>query len=309
MRKYEFATVDVFTTSRFGGNPLAVFIDGAGLTDGEMQSLAAEMNYSETTFVLPPKDAGQHRPCPHLQSHRRDAVCRPPQRRHRIRACRVAPRAWRPAPLRGAGGRGRGADRARGRRPAKRRRDRRPAAAAIARRACRNGHGPVHRAGAGRRQDRHAPADAGDGRRGIRAGRGRAGQTVERGARSGGLPRRRLEIRTRPAAVGLPLRAGRRCGACPHVRAPCRDLGGPRHGQRERDAGRAPVAPLGRGRMLARHPARRRNGPAKRAQGEGPSNRGRNSGERRAAVAFRCFAASSRCDAGAASQSRAGLLR
>ena len=56
MRKYDFATVDVFTTERFGGNQLAVFTDAAGLTDAEMQSLAAEMNYSETTFVLPPKD-------------------------------------------------------------------------------------------------------------------------------------------------------------------------------------------------------------------------------------------------------------
>ena len=56
MRKYDFATVDVFTTERFGGNQLAVFIDAAGLTDVDMQSLAAEMNYSETTFVLPPKD-------------------------------------------------------------------------------------------------------------------------------------------------------------------------------------------------------------------------------------------------------------
>jgi trans-2,3-dihydro-3-hydroxyanthranilate isomerase len=56
MRKYDFATIDVFTTTRFGGNQLAVFTDAAGLSDAEMQSLAAEMNYSETTFVLPPKD-------------------------------------------------------------------------------------------------------------------------------------------------------------------------------------------------------------------------------------------------------------
>jgi trans-2,3-dihydro-3-hydroxyanthranilate isomerase len=56
MSKYDFATVDVFTTTRFGGNQLAVFTDAAGLSDAEMQSLAAEMNYSETTFVLPPQD-------------------------------------------------------------------------------------------------------------------------------------------------------------------------------------------------------------------------------------------------------------
>jgi trans-2,3-dihydro-3-hydroxyanthranilate isomerase len=56
MRKFAFETVDVFTETRFGGNQLAVFTDARGLSDAEMQSLAAEMNYSEATFVLPPDD-------------------------------------------------------------------------------------------------------------------------------------------------------------------------------------------------------------------------------------------------------------
>jgi trans-2,3-dihydro-3-hydroxyanthranilate isomerase len=56
MRRFSFVTVDVFTDRRFGGNPLAVFPDAEGLDDGEMQSLAAEFNLSETTFVLPPTD-------------------------------------------------------------------------------------------------------------------------------------------------------------------------------------------------------------------------------------------------------------
>jgi trans-2,3-dihydro-3-hydroxyanthranilate isomerase len=56
MRSYGFVTVDVFTDRRFGGNPLAVFPDAGGLSDGEMQSLAAEFNLSETTFVLPPEN-------------------------------------------------------------------------------------------------------------------------------------------------------------------------------------------------------------------------------------------------------------
>jgi len=56
MRTYAFVTVDVFTDRRFGGNPLAVFPDASGLSDAEMQSLAAEFNLSETTFVLPPRD-------------------------------------------------------------------------------------------------------------------------------------------------------------------------------------------------------------------------------------------------------------
>lgn len=54
MRAYRFTTVDVFTTTRFGGNQLAVFPDARGLSDAEMQALAAEFNLSETTFVLPP---------------------------------------------------------------------------------------------------------------------------------------------------------------------------------------------------------------------------------------------------------------
>ena len=56
MRTYTFVTVDVFTDRRFGGNPLAVFPDANGLSDSGMQSLAAEFNLSETTFVLPPSD-------------------------------------------------------------------------------------------------------------------------------------------------------------------------------------------------------------------------------------------------------------
>jgi trans-2,3-dihydro-3-hydroxyanthranilate isomerase len=56
MPSYEYHTVDVFTEQRFGGNPLAVFPRASGLSDAQMQSLAREINYSETTFVLPPAD-------------------------------------------------------------------------------------------------------------------------------------------------------------------------------------------------------------------------------------------------------------
>jgi trans-2,3-dihydro-3-hydroxyanthranilate isomerase len=56
MKPFTFVTVDVFTDHRFGGNPLAVFPDARGLSDADMQSLAAEFNLSETTFVLPPED-------------------------------------------------------------------------------------------------------------------------------------------------------------------------------------------------------------------------------------------------------------
>ncbi len=57
MNEYAFIQVDVFTDKPFGGNPLAVFPDAEGLNDEEMQSLAREMNLSETTFVLPPQAA------------------------------------------------------------------------------------------------------------------------------------------------------------------------------------------------------------------------------------------------------------
>jgi trans-2,3-dihydro-3-hydroxyanthranilate isomerase len=55
--QFEFVTVDVFTDRRFGGNPLAVVPHAEGLTAEQMQSIANEFNLSETTFVLPPKDA------------------------------------------------------------------------------------------------------------------------------------------------------------------------------------------------------------------------------------------------------------
>ena len=55
MRNYRFLHVDVFTETRFGGNQLAVFVDGQSLSTEEMQKIACEMNFSETTFVLPPE--------------------------------------------------------------------------------------------------------------------------------------------------------------------------------------------------------------------------------------------------------------
>ncbi len=52
-----FQTVDVFTSDQFSGNPLAVVLNAEGLSTQQMQSIAAEFNLAETTFVLPPKDA------------------------------------------------------------------------------------------------------------------------------------------------------------------------------------------------------------------------------------------------------------
>ena len=57
MRTYRFLHVDVFTEVRFGGNQLAVFVDSQGLSTEEMQKIANEMNFSESTFILPPESA------------------------------------------------------------------------------------------------------------------------------------------------------------------------------------------------------------------------------------------------------------
>lgn len=54
--KYQFYTCDVFTDVRFGGNPLAVLPYAEGLSSQQMQQIATEFNYSESTFVLPGKD-------------------------------------------------------------------------------------------------------------------------------------------------------------------------------------------------------------------------------------------------------------
>jgi trans-2,3-dihydro-3-hydroxyanthranilate isomerase len=56
MPKYHFYQIDVFTNQAFGGNPLAVFPDAAGLSSLQMQTIAQEMNLSETTFVLASED-------------------------------------------------------------------------------------------------------------------------------------------------------------------------------------------------------------------------------------------------------------
>ena len=58
MRSYRYLHYDVFTDRLFGGNQLAVVLDGRGLSAATMQAVAKEMNFSETTFVLPPEQAG-----------------------------------------------------------------------------------------------------------------------------------------------------------------------------------------------------------------------------------------------------------
>jgi trans-2,3-dihydro-3-hydroxyanthranilate isomerase len=58
--QYPYYICDVFTNQRFAGNPLAVLPDAKGLTDQQMQQIAREFNFSESTFVLP-AEAGHTR--------------------------------------------------------------------------------------------------------------------------------------------------------------------------------------------------------------------------------------------------------
>src|SRR5579875_3733102 len=55
-RQLEYTILDVFAEHPLEGNPLAVFHDGRGLSDQQMQAIARETNLSETTFVLPSGD-------------------------------------------------------------------------------------------------------------------------------------------------------------------------------------------------------------------------------------------------------------
>jgi trans-2,3-dihydro-3-hydroxyanthranilate isomerase len=56
-RQFRFVQIDVFSSKRLQGNPLAVFLDARDLTDAEMQDLAREISLQETTFVLPREPA------------------------------------------------------------------------------------------------------------------------------------------------------------------------------------------------------------------------------------------------------------
>src|SRR5262245_52957052 len=53
VRSYRYIHLDVFTDRPLSGNQLAVFLDGRGLSTETMQAIAKEMNFSETTFILP----------------------------------------------------------------------------------------------------------------------------------------------------------------------------------------------------------------------------------------------------------------
>lgn len=55
-QRRDFSQVDVFSSTTYLGNPVAVVVNAAGMTDDEMATLARWTNLSETTFILPPTD-------------------------------------------------------------------------------------------------------------------------------------------------------------------------------------------------------------------------------------------------------------
>lgn len=61
MRTLRYLHLDVFTAARFEGNQLAVFPEPGDLTGGQMQVIAREMNFSESTFILPAEGRGDVR--------------------------------------------------------------------------------------------------------------------------------------------------------------------------------------------------------------------------------------------------------
>ena len=81
MKRLSYHLVDVFTDRAFGGNPLAVFTDGGTVPESVMQPIAKELNLSETTFVLPPRDPKSLSRA-HLHAGRRTADGRASDRWH-----------------------------------------------------------------------------------------------------------------------------------------------------------------------------------------------------------------------------------
>lgn len=57
---FEYLHLDVFTARQFEGNQLAVFLDARGMSERLMQAIAREMNFSESTFLLPAERADTH---------------------------------------------------------------------------------------------------------------------------------------------------------------------------------------------------------------------------------------------------------
>jgi phenazine biosynthesis-like protein len=90
-RTYEFVQVDVFTQTPLAGNLLAIFPDGRGLDEVQMQGLAREMNLSETTFVLPRDAATEAREGKKVRIFTVEQDCRLPDIQPSAQRCTYMP--------------------------------------------------------------------------------------------------------------------------------------------------------------------------------------------------------------------------
>ena len=75
---YKYFICDVFTTEKFAGNQLAVFPEAEGLSESEMQQIAREFNFSETTFVSPPPERSDKESA-NIHTHDGDPICGTPE--------------------------------------------------------------------------------------------------------------------------------------------------------------------------------------------------------------------------------------
>jgi trans-2,3-dihydro-3-hydroxyanthranilate isomerase len=69
--KRRYVVADVFTDTPFLGNPVAVVLDAQGMNKAQMQQVAVEFGYSETTFVLPPDNPSIQHACESLRPRAR----------------------------------------------------------------------------------------------------------------------------------------------------------------------------------------------------------------------------------------------
>jgi PhzF family phenazine biosynthesis protein len=87
VQRYPFVIADVFTDALFSGNQLAVVTDARGLTPQQMQNIAREFNFAESTFVLP-ADAARARPAIRIFTPRWNCRLRAIRRSALRRCCR-----------------------------------------------------------------------------------------------------------------------------------------------------------------------------------------------------------------------------
>ncbi len=91
MAVLQYVHLDVFTDQPFAGNPLAVFLDFAGIDDRRMQRIANEMAFPETMFVFPPETSETNGALESCRNSRRSSRRRRGSARRRRDGPRLTP--------------------------------------------------------------------------------------------------------------------------------------------------------------------------------------------------------------------------